>query len=216
MIKRGKMISEFLNQTLTAVYHAIREQIPEQYRIYVALFIFAVLIALYAILTWKFYKFLAKKNILKLNLSQYNTTKHPFWNKLLESIFFFLEYIIIMPLIVFFWFSVFSIFLMLMAEYQDAGRILFIAAALIAATRFMAYYSEELAEEIVGYIPVTLLMVLLLEPGAFDAQGLIERFSQVPGLVKNIFSYLLFVVVVEILLRGIFTVYELITGAEEN
>ena len=216
MIKRGKMISEFLNQTLTAVYHAIREQIPEQYRIYVALFIFAVLIALYAILTWKFYKFLAKKNILKLNLSQYNTTKHPFWNKLLESIFFFLEYIIIMPLIVFFWFSVFSIFLMLMAEYQDAGRILFIAAALIAATRFMAYYSEELAEEIVGYIPVTLLMVLLLEPGAFDAQGLIERFSQIPGLIKSIFSYLLFVVVVEILLRGIFTVYELITGAEEN
>lgn len=210
------MISEFLNQTLTTVYHVVREQIPEQYRIYIALFIFAVLIALYAIATWKFYKFLARKNILKLNLSQYNTTKHPFWNKLLESAFFFLEYIIIMPLIVFFWFSVFSIFLMLMAEYQDAGKILFIAAALIAATRFMAYYSEELAEEIVGYIPVTLLMVVLLEPGAFDAQGLIERFSQVPGLIKNIFSYLFFIIVVEIVLRGVFTLFALITGAEEE
>ena len=55
--------------------------IPEEYRIYLGLVAFIVLATIYSIFTWKFHRFLAKRDILDLNLSKYNTSEQAakFW-----------------------------------------------------------------------------------------------------------------------------------------
>ena len=80
-------------------------QFSEEFSI-INLLIFSVLIAVYAVFIWKFYKFLAKKNIIFLNLNQYNKTERPLLNKLLHSILFLAEYLIVLPVIVLIWFII--------------------------------------------------------------------------------------------------------------
>ena len=77
------------------------EIVPEQYRVYVTLGVFIVLISVYAIFVWKFYRFLAKRDLLELNLKQYNNVEHSLLNKMLALGLFIVEYIIILPIVVY-------------------------------------------------------------------------------------------------------------------
>jgi len=207
---------EAVNQTLTSMYISVREAIPVGYRVYATLFIYTLLIAIYAIFIWKFYKFLARKNILELNLSQYNRTEFPFWNKFLASALFLVEYIIIIPVVVFFWFSIFSVIILLVSESPNVNQILLISTAVIAATRIIAYYSDDLSKDIAKYFPLMLLAVFILEPNFFSASKLLTRFSEIPSLLNNILIYFLFILILEILMRGLFTLFELIFGRNEK
>jgi len=207
---------EAINSTLTNTYINIREAIPLHYRIYATLFVYTLLIAIYAIFIWKFYKFLARKNILELNLSQYNRTEFPFWNKFLASALFLVEYIIIIPVVVFFWFSIFSVIILLVSESPNVNQILLISTAVIAATRIIAYYSDDLSKDIAKYFPLMLLAVFILEPNFFSASKLLTRFSEIPSLLNNILIYFLFILILEILMRGLFTLFELIFGRNEE
>jgi len=51
---------------------SIFDSVPEDYKVLVSLLFYTIFIALYAIFIWKFYKFLASKEIIQLNLNQYN------------------------------------------------------------------------------------------------------------------------------------------------
>jgi len=209
-------IPEFLNETLSNIYLAFSEQIPQSYMPYIILAFYTVIIAIYSMFIWKFYKFLARKNILQLNLNQYNRTEHPFLNKFLASVFFLLEYIIIVPIIVFFWFSILSVFVLLLSKNQSVSQILIISAAIIAATRIAAYYSSELSKELAKMFPFTVLAIFLLEPDFFSIEKSIARFSEIPSLFGNILIYLVFIALLEVVMRGLFTIVDLFSSSGEE
>ena len=73
-------------------------------------------IVLYSIFVWKFYRFISKKNILELDLNQYNQSSDPFLLKLFAGFFYFIEYIIVLPFLILFWFTIFSVFLIFLTE----------------------------------------------------------------------------------------------------
>jgi len=210
------VIPEFLNQTLNNIYTAFSTQIPPKYMPYVILAFYTLLIAIYSIFIWRFYKFLARRNILNLNLQQYNRTEHPFWNKLLASGFFLLEYVIILPILVFFWFSILSIFLLLLSKAQSVSQILIISAAIVAATRMTAYYSTDLSKDLAKMFPFTVLAVFLLDPDFFSIEKMIIRFSEIPSLINHILGFLIFIFCLEIFMRVLFTVTELFSSGEEE
>jgi len=58
--------------------------------------ILVLLVVIYSIFIWKFYKFIAKKNILGLDLNKYNKSTHPFFTKLLASISIPLKYMVLL------------------------------------------------------------------------------------------------------------------------
>jgi len=209
-------MQEFINSTLQGIYIIFSNEIPQEYKPLVILAFYTLIIAIYSIFIWKFYKFLARKNILRLNLSQYNTSEHPLWNKLLASLFFLLEYIIILPIIVFFWFSVLAIFLLILSKDQSVNQILLISAAIIAATRITAYYATDLSKDLAKMFPFTVLAVFLLEPNFFSVQKFIQRFSQIPNMLSHILIYLVFIFGLEVFFRIIFVLFDLMTGSEEN
>jgi len=195
------------NLNFTAFYNSINESVPEKYKPFIILATFTIFIAIYAIFVWKFYRFLAKRDILELNLSQYNRSEHAFWSKFIAGFLFFIEYIIIVPVLVFFWFSILAIFFILVSKADSASHILIVAAAIVAAVRLTSYYSTDLSKDLAKLFPFTVLGVFLIEPGFFSIQKLILRIAEIPSLFYNILSYLVFIIIIEIVMRFFFLIF---------
>jgi len=189
--------------TLVDAYKSIVSAAPLSFQSFISLFFIVVLIVIYAVFVWKLDRLIATKNIFSLNLNQYNTSKHPFIDKFLATLLYFLEYIVILPIIILFSFIVFSIFLILVVNLE-LRTILFISAAVIATIRVLTYiprYGETLAREIAKLLAFTLLAVALLTPGFFDIERIIGNIGKIGEFFSVILSYLLFIVILEVILR---------------
>ena len=191
------MIEGYINEVLDT----IQRFIPPQYLPLLAAFFAAILIALYSILTWKFYRFIARQDILSLNLSRYNQSEHPILSKLFAMILYLIEYIIILPLVIFVWFSVFTIMLLILSENLDINQILLITASIVGAIRILAYYEESLAEEIAKQTPLTLLIILISQSGFSSANKVVSNIIQIPSLISQISSFFILIMLLELVLR---------------
>ncbi len=183
--------------------------------------ILVLLVVVYCIFIWKFYKFIAKKNILGLDLNKYNKSENPLFTKLLAGALYFAEYIIILPFLIFFWFVVFTFFLMFLTDL-DISTLLIVSATIITAVRMTAYYKEDLSKDVAKLLPFTLLAVSILTPNFFNqiSEGLfVERifthFTELPNFFGNIAYYLLFIIIIEIILRFFDFIFSLF-GLEEE
>ncbi|MFC1710609.1 hypothetical protein ACFLZJ_00405 [Nanoarchaeota archaeon] len=184
------------------LYNAFISALPAWLGEFVNLFLIVLLIFFYAWFVWKFYRFLAKKNILELNLKKYNTSEHPVLTKLVAGGLYLLEYIIIVPFIIFFWFAVFALFLIFLTNSLEIHTVLILSATIVAAVRLAAYYKEDLAKDLGKLLPFTLLAVSILNFGTFfDIQRVIGQLTQLPAFFSQIITYLAFVVLIEIILR---------------
>ena len=207
---------EGFSLNVVETYNNLVSQIPSEYKIFIGIGIYTVLITIYAIFIWKFYRFLARRDIIKLNLSKYNPTEHPVWNKVLASVLFFLEYIVIMPIVVFFWFAILSVFLLILSREQSVQSILLISAGVVGATRMTSYFSEDLSKDLAKMFPFTILAVFLLNPNAFNFSELVGRFVEIPSLINHILLYLVFVTAIEIVLRAFTLIMQLFSSSEET
>lgn len=160
-----------------------------------------ILIAVYAIFIFYFYRFLAKKNLIELNLNKYNRYDSGTLFKLLAIILYIIEYIIILPIMTFFWFTVLAILIFLLAEGLPLELVLLISAALIASVRVTAYISENLSQDLAKMLPFTLLGVALTKPTFFDFSNHITRMQEIPGLFSDILTYLVFIIIIEFIMR---------------
>ncbi len=168
---------------------------------FLTLILFTGVIVLYSLLIFYFYKFLAKKNIIELNLGSHNKYETGAVFKIVATIFYVLEYVIILPFITFLWFAILSILLVVLSEGLLIEVALLISAALISSVRITSYISEDLSRDLAKMLPLTLLGVALTRPGFFDMSALITRFSEIPMLFSDIFYYLVFIIVVELIMR---------------
>lgn len=167
------------------------------------LVIFIAGITLYAVFIFKFYKFLAKRDMLELQLSQYTGGFGGFLAEMAKVLFHWIESLIIIPLLIFFWFIVLAAFLLVMGKGQAAGSILLTSASLVAAVRVTAYYSEELSRDLAKMIPFALLGIFLIDSSYFTVGGALETIKEIGGLITSLVSYLIFIVILEFILRTI-------------
>jgi len=117
---------------------------------------------------------------------------------------------IILPVLVFFWFGVFALFLLILSKSQSISQIVLIAAAIVAATRLTSYFSQDLSKDLAKLLPFTMLAVFLLDTkGFFNFSNIMSRFSEIPLIIHEIFAYLVFIIIIEIIMRGLFTLVEL-------
>ena len=130
----------------------------------------------------------------------------------------------ILPFLIFIIFGVFTFFLIILTQTQETSQIIIISAAIIAAIRMVAYYKEGLSQELAKMLPFTLLAITILNPNNFSDVQYLERIfnhlSQLPAFINQILNYLLFIVLIETVLRFIdflFSLFELEDEtAEEN
>lgn len=194
---------EVMNVTskISEMYNEIFSGLPAWFQNFLNILFLIVLVTLFCIFVWKIYTLIAKKNVIKLNLNQYNKSSHPAMVKFLEVVFYFLEYIIILPFLVFFWFIAFTLFLLFLTKDLDTNTLLLISTVIIVAIRATAYYREELSKELAKLLPFTLLAVSMTEKGFFNFQEILGRVSQLPSFFGSILTYLLIIIVLEVVLR---------------
>jgi len=158
-------------------------------------------IVIYSIFIFKFYRFVASRDVFKLNLNQYNKARHPVITKTLSVVFYIIEYIFIFPLFTFFWFLVLTILLSFMMEGQGLQTILLISIALVGAVRITAYYNQDLSKDLAKLVPFSLLSILLLNLNSFSFSASLSLVASLPSLWKIMFYYLMVVFFLELFLR---------------
>ncbi len=186
---------------VTEAYQAFMSSLHPWLQTFINIGLLALLIALFFIFIWKLYHIISKKNLIELNLRQYNTAKHPGFKKFMGTILYFLEYIIIFPFFVIFWFSAFIIFVILLAKELDFATVLTISTIVIIVIRATAYYKESLSREISKLLPFTLLAVAITEKEFFNFESIFARAAELPLFFENILIYIGVIVAVEVLLR---------------
>ncbi|MBU3923905.1 MAG: hypothetical protein KJ592_03235 [Nanoarchaeota archaeon] len=162
---------------------------------------FTTVIIIYSVFVFYFYQFLAKKNIIEINLNQYNQYSNPTAAKFLAIIFYIIEYIILLPILTFFWFTVLAILILLLSKGIETETALLISAALVASVRATSYISEDLAKDLAKMIPFTMLAIAITTAGFFNINELLIRMTAIPSLFQNILYFLFFIVAVELIMR---------------
>ncbi len=191
-------IGDVLNQAYTAIIDAL----PTPIQKFIAFFVIALGIVIYSIFVWKFYRSISKKNLIGLNLNKYNKSKHPQATKLIAGGLYLAEYALILPILIFLWFTIFTMLLIFITENLSVQALLIIAGTVIAAIRMTCYYSEDLAKEMAKLVPFTLLATSLLNPQFFSVTRVFGLFAQIPNLFGEIGIYLFFIVLLEVVLRA--------------
>ncbi len=187
---------------LGQAYAALIELLPTSVQKFVAFFIIALGIVIYSIFVWKFYRSIAKKNLIGLNLNKYNKSKHPQMTKLIAGGLYLAEYALILPILIFIWFTVFTMLLIFITENLTIQTLLIISGTVIAAIRMTCYYNEDLAKDIAKLIPFTLLATSLLNPQFFSVGRVFGLFAEIPSLFGEIGIYLFFIILLEVVLRA--------------
>ncbi len=162
---------------------------------------FTAVIVIYAIFVYYFYRFLAKKNIFELNLNQYNQYSSQGVVKFFAILFYFLEYILFLPIMTIFWFAILAILILMMAEGLDTSVILLISASFVASVRVTSYVSENLSKDLAKVLPFTLIAIAITKQGFFNINSFLLRITEIPSLFSNIIYYLLFIFAIEIIMR---------------
>lgn len=163
--------------------------------------VYILLISIYSIFIWKVHKLISRKDIISLNLRQYNSFDHPTINKIFAGVLYFIEYVIVLPFLVLFWYILFALVLVLFSEIDSIEQILLLSAAVVGSIRLLAYYNKEISAEIAKLLPFTILAITLLSHKLMD----VARFNDLAGQLSQFFSFvfyvLLFIVGLEIILR---------------
>lgn len=190
-----------LGVSVVGAYNQFVSTLPPQATTFFTVLTLILVVYIYSWFIWKFYHYIATKNLLVVDLSKYNTSHHPIISKAGAIFFYLLEYIIILPFLIFLWFSVFTLFLVLLAQDLSIDSVLLISATIIGAIRMTAYYSEDLSKDLAKLLPFTLLGVSIVTPGFFDIERIITQISGIVPLVSDIAVYLLLIIGIETLLR---------------
>lgn len=153
------------------------------------LFVYTIIIALYALFVWFFYKSMAKRDLFQARLSQHGMAGYT------------LKYLIVFPVIVFLWFAGLTILLFFLSKTQTITGILLISMGVIGAVRIVAYYKEELAMEVAKIMPLAVLALFIADPTFFSLDLFWQRIYETRSLGSGLMNYLLFAIFLEFYLR---------------
>ncbi|MDP1729328.1 MAG: hypothetical protein Q8L27_03950 [archaeon] len=187
--------------SVSANYRELITLLPSQLKIIPPLIVLTLIIAIYAFFVLFFYKVLAKRDLITVNLAKYNSYKHSGELKILAFIFYTIRYLLLTPVLIMVWFVIFSIFLIVLAKSLDVATVMLVSAGLVSAIRLVAYFDEGLSEDVAKLFPLTLLTGVIITPGFFDVQTTFSRLLEIPLFFNNVLYYLLFILVLETILR---------------
>lgn len=169
--------------------------------LYFQLSFYTVLIVIYSLFVFYSYKLFSKKNLFEFNFKQYLNTNHPTSSSILGFLVYLIEYLIILPFFVLLWFGFYSFFLLLLAKNLEIQTILLISTALIASIRITSFVSYNLSQDLASMLPFTVLALAITGEQFFSVSFFMERFAEVPLLFSSFAVYLVFIFIIEFILR---------------
>lgn len=167
----------------------------------------------YGVFIWHFYRFIAKREIIALPLTKYQTDG----KKITSLGVYVIKYLIAFPFLITAWFIVYSLFMFFLAPDISGDFVFLIVISLVVAIRISAYYKEDLAKDLAKMIPFSLLGVFLISTSIFTIDQFLIRLDSFIPFIGKIFSFILFAMGIEAVLRVLFLIKrKFIPVAEEK
>ena len=164
----------------------------------------------YAIFVFKFYRFVAKRDIFQFDVSKYEESKIKAIRVLLYTIFYAGKYIILFPVIAFFWFVILTLMLTFLARDQPLSDILLISMAVVGTIRATSYHNEDLSRDLAKILPFTVLGIFIIDVSFFRISGSLDVLKQVDDQRESILYYLAFLILWEFFLRVLIRVLKIV------
>jgi len=165
----------------------------------IALILYVAGMVAYAVFIFKFYRFIARRDVFELELSAYGDRRLGRSGEVLRYV---LKYLLLFPTSIIIWYLVFTFFIALLSGEHTVRSVLLVAMAVISATRVSAYYHEKLAEDLSKMIPFAMLGVFVID--GFQALSL-EQVKTILSGIQDYWNIILlywgFTVVLELVLR---------------
>lgn len=187
---------------------ALRELLP------VAVYVLGM--AVYAIFIFKFYRFIAARDIFKLDRSKNDRSGVPVLRDTFSLIWYAIKFVVLFPALAFFWVATLTLMLAFLSKDRELSQILIIALATVSAVRMCAYYDEDLSRDLAKILPFAVLSFLLVNASSLDVGASLAVLGQVDGLWATVFSYWLFLVALEFGLRVVFGIVKGVFSSRER
>ena len=174
----------------------------------VAVYVFGM--AAYAIFVFRFYRFLASRDMFALDLSKYAESRYRRVRSFFRLVLYGAEYVIVFPAFAFFWFAVLTVILTLLSRDRAFSDILLIALATVGAIRVTAYYNEDLSKDLAKILPFAVLAIFLIDGYYFDTHQSLNVLNEATDHSERILYYLVFLIALEFALRLVSAVARLL------
>ena len=166
-------------------------------------------IVAYAVFIFKFYRFIASRDMFALDLSRHEQSRYLWVRRFLHVVMYTLKYLIVFPAFAFFWFAILTFILALLSKERPTSEILVIAIATVGVIRMAAYYSEELSRDVAKILPFAVLGLFLIDASFFEVSKSLNVLRGVDDYRESILYYMLFMIALEFALRLILAVVTL-------
>ncbi len=166
--------------------------------------IFVLGMAVYAFSVFKFYRFVASRDMFKLDLSRYEESRHRWVRTFLHVVSYTCKYIILFPIFASLWVAVLTLILAFLSKERPFPEILQMALATVTAIRVVAYYNEDLSRDVAKILPFAVLAIFLIDASFFTISESLDVLKESKDHTEKILYYLGFLIVVEFALRLIY------------
>jgi len=158
-------------------------------------------LAVYAIFVFKFYRFVASRDMFDLDVSKYEESRFQWVRVFLHIVLYLGKYIILFPVIGFFWFAVLTLILTFLSREQSFSDVLLVAMAVVGSIRVTAYYNEDLSKDLAKILPFAVLGIFLVNASFFTVSESLDVLKEVKDNRESVLYYLVFLIVMEFALR---------------
>jgi len=169
--------------------------------------IFILGMSVYSFFIFKLYRFIARRDVFKQASRDKDGTNREGIRKFFAYGVYIFKHIFFLPIIIFFWFVALSVILAFLSRQDSIQIVLLISIALIATIRVMAYYNEDLSKDLAKMLPFALLGIFLVDISFFSAENSLNTIYQIPGLWNILIYYFIFLILLEIILRSLFGIF---------
>ena len=174
--------------------------------------IYVLGMSVYAIFIFKFYRFVAARDVFQLELARYEGLSFRWAKSLVHFILYIVKYLLLFPVIAFLWFTVLTVILAFLSDEQSFSETLLIALVTVSAIRVSAYYKEDLARDLAKILPFAVLSVILINASFSSVSDSLDRLRGAGDYSETIFYYLVFLIALEFVLRLLLGVVRPIVG----
>lgn len=173
-------------------------------------------ISAYSIFVFIFYRNLAKRDLITLNLDKYSNNLTGKIKKYIKTITFVIQYILIIPILLTFWTLILAIILTLLSSDADHSRNALIATSVVGSVRILSYWTEDLSRDVAKMLPFGVLGVFLVGDAQVQVSEIRELLQSLEEIATSFVSSLFLIAVVEGVLRSITSIINLISLRRGN
>jgi len=159
----------------------------------ISVFYLAIAIAIYALLIYNFYRYIARRDCFKPSKRKHSKTIG------------FLKYFFLFPFVAVVYFMGFSLMLLFLSKDIELAVVLSTSFAVILAIRITAYYTDDLSKDLAKMLPFALLGVFLVSPSFFEYQDVVNKINSLPDFVNTALRFIFFIIIIEWILRILLT-----------